>query len=67
MNIHKKYEKKEREGKGKKCVNILLKIEESTSLNLLSTYDVISSHVFAVMQWSVGLNTSYCSSGLTQH
>ena len=33
-------------------------------INPLSAYDVISSHVVAIMQWS-GLNTSCCSSGLT--
>jgi hypothetical protein len=36
-------------------------------LNLLSAYDMISSHAVAVMQWPVSLNTSCCSSGLTQH
>ena len=35
--------------------------------NLLSAYDVISSHAISVMLWSVGLNTSCCSSGLTQN
>jgi hypothetical protein len=34
---------------------------------LLNTYVLISRHAVAVMQWSVGLITSCCSSGLTQH
>ena len=40
---------------------------EVGGFNLLSAYDVISNHVTAVMQWPVGLNTSCCSSGLTQN
>ena len=41
--------------------------EKSGKVNLLSAYDVISSHVIAVMQWPVGLNTSCFSSGLAQN
>ena len=37
------------------------------AINLLSAYDLISHHAVAVMQWSVGLNVSCCSSGLTQN
>jgi hypothetical protein len=41
--------------------------EGMDDINQLSTYDLISRHAVAVMQWSVDLNKSYCSSGLTQN
>ena len=54
-------------------INLLLSFSPSSHLIVvfffpvgLLSYDLISRHAVAVMQWSVG-NKSCCSSGLTQN